>query len=108
MWTHLPLDLVMEVVKHVEDIDVRRAFGVYGRLSHQQLSLDLHFKPIETGYMTESDRWVRWVVGEKTYRLCRFYRRDTLREMMVVTSNNTYSIMWEPSIHHGFYTGAPQ
>jgi len=96
---HLPLDLVLEVVKHVDDLDVRRAFGVFGRLSHQQLSLDLQLKPIETGYMTESDSWVRWVVGEKTYRLCRFYRRDALREMVVVTANNIYDILWEPSVH---------
>jgi hypothetical protein len=92
LWMNLPRDLVLEIVKHVQDMDTRRAFGVFGRLTQLQLDLNLQLKPIESGYMTESDRWVRWVIGDKTYRLCRLCRR---REMLVVTSNNIYTILYE-------------
>ncbi len=46
---------VLQVVQHVDDLDVRRAFGVFGRLSQQQLRLKFHGKKVETGYMTTSD-----------------------------------------------------
>jgi hypothetical protein len=95
LWKHLPGDLVVEVVKHVEDLDVRRAFGIYGRLSDRQKSLNFHGKRVETGYLTSSDWYVRWEVGEKVYRHCKDIKTDKLSETVCVTSDRIYTVVWE-------------
>jgi hypothetical protein len=95
VWKHLPGDLVVEVVKHVEDLDVRRAFGIYGRLSDRQKSLNFHGKRLERGYQTSSDWYIRWEVGEKVYRHCKEIRNDKLSETVFVTSDRIYTEVWE-------------
>jgi hypothetical protein len=101
-WRELPCEVFERHVLPMLSIDMRRAFGVFGRLSQRQLSLDFHVKMIETGYMRDGDSFIKWVVGERTYRRCRVYRagRDTLWETMTVTRDteeNVYSILWDPS-----------
>ena len=105
-WRELPCEVFERHVLPRLSIDLRRAFGVFGRLSHRQLSLDHRVKAIQSGYMRDEDSFIKWVVGERTYRHCRVYRagRDTLWETLTVTSEregNVYSILWDnPQLNH--------
>jgi hypothetical protein len=98
-WRELPREVFEMHMLPWLSIDMRRAFGVFGRLSQRQLGLNLHVKAIETGYMRDEDSFIKWVVGERTYRHCRFYKagRDTLLERMIVASDGVCSILWDPS-----------
>jgi hypothetical protein len=95
-WTRLPNDLVLRVLERVEDLETRRAFGIFGRLSPQQLSLQFVGKPIESGHMTPSvSYWcIRWTVGSSIYRLCSVFAHGDFRQVVCVRRDDAYDVVW--------------
>ena len=98
LWAHLPHDMVLEVIKRVDDIDTRRAFGVYAPLSPQRLQLQIQHKSINKGHWIINDYSISWAIAGKKYTHCRMFARNSYHDMLLVSHEGVFRVLWEQSV----------
>ena len=95
IWQKMPHDVFRRTVGCIDDMDTRRAFGVYKRLSMDQLSLPFQAKRILKHEVGAS---IRWVIGGKVFILCRVFKETGVHECVATAEGGIGNVLWESII----------